>query len=139
MSLFPAAVGGVLGWHTWTLESSYAAAANAHSRGPARGNAEYSHVTNLELLGHALSSARDTIPLNGAFFASAPLLLASEATDPPPSPSASAPSLLEMLEGRESDMAIWLAIALASFLLGWIVGSIHAKRRERSRRIKLRF
>jgi hypothetical protein len=47
--------------------------------------------------------------------------------------------LIERLEGREGDAMIGLAIAAAFFLVGWISGSIHARRRERSRRTRLRF
>jgi hypothetical protein len=57
---------------------------------------------------------------------------------PAPSP-AKAPSLIQRLEGREGDLMIWLAIAAVFFLVGWIGGSLYARRRERSRRTRLRF
>jgi len=57
---------------------------------------------------------------------------------PAPSP-AKAPSLIQRLEGREGDVMTWLAIAAVFFLVGWIGGGIHARRRERSRRTRLRF
>lgn len=60
------------------------------------------------------------------------------ADTPAPSP-AKAPSLIQRLEGREGDVMIWLAIAAVFFLVGWIGGGIHARRRERSRRTRLRF
>jgi hypothetical protein len=60
------------------------------------------------------------------------------AEKPEPLP-AKAPSLIERLEGREGDAMIWFAIAAAFFLVGWISGSIYARRRERSRRTRLRF
>ena len=68
-----------------------------------------------------------------------PLPSAGIAADiPAPSP-AKAPSLIQRLEGREGDVMIWLAIAAVFFLVGWIGGGIHARRRERSRRTRLRF
>lgn len=60
------------------------------------------------------------------------------AETPAPSP-AKAPSLIQRLEGREGDVMIGLAIAAVFFLVGWIGGGIHARRRERSRRTRLRF
>jgi hypothetical protein len=50
-----------------------------------------------------------------------------------------APSLIQRLEGRESDLMIGLTIAVVFFLVGWICGGIHARRRDRSRRTRLRF
>jgi hypothetical protein len=50
-----------------------------------------------------------------------------------------APSLVQRLEGRESDLMIWLGVAVVFFLVGWIGGGIHARRRERLRRTRLRF
>jgi hypothetical protein len=47
--------------------------------------------------------------------------------------------LIQRLEGREGDVMIWLAIAAVFFLVGWIGGGFHARRRERSRRTRLRF
>ena len=61
------------------------------------------------------------------------------AADAPPPIAAKAPSLIQRLEGRESDVMIGLTIAAVFFLVGWICGGIHARRRDRSRRIRLRF
>jgi hypothetical protein len=61
------------------------------------------------------------------------------AADAPPPIAAKAPSLIQRLEGRESDVMIGLAIAVVFFLVGWISGGIHARRRDRSRRTRLRF
>jgi uncharacterized protein YgiM (DUF1202 family) len=54
-------------------------------------------------------------------------------------PTAKSPSLLQLLEGREADMVLWLAIALAFFFIGWICGGNYYVRRDRVRRNKLRF
>jgi hypothetical protein len=50
-----------------------------------------------------------------------------------------APSLIQRLEGREGDLMLWISIAAIFFLAGWLGGSIHSRRRERSRRGRLRF
>ena len=68
-----------------------------------------------------------------------PVPLAGIAADTPAPSPAKAPSLIQRLEGREGDVMIWLAIAAVFFLVGWIGGGIHARRRERSRRTRLRF
>jgi hypothetical protein len=47
--------------------------------------------------------------------------------------------LIDLLEGRESDLVIWAAIAIISFLIGWISGGNYYLRRDRHRRTKLRF
>ena len=52
---------------------------------------------------------------------------------------AQAPSLIQRLEGREGDLMLWISIAAIFFLAGWLGGSIHSRRRERSRRGRLRF
>jgi hypothetical protein len=49
------------------------------------------------------------------------------------------PSILQMLEGREQDLVIAVAIALAFFVVGWFCGGIYHLRRDRRRRTKLRF
>lgn len=54
-------------------------------------------------------------------------------------PQAKSPPLIHLLEGRESDMILWLAIAVAFFLIGWIFGGNYYLRRDRARRTKLRF
>jgi len=46
---------------------------------------------------------------------------------------------MELLEGRERDMVLWLTIAVAFFLIGWICGGNYYLRRDRIRRTKLRF
>jgi hypothetical protein len=129
-----AAAGGVLAWYA-SLASSQTTATNPHVRLAA----ESSHATNLDFIELTQSTARDVISSNGGFSVSTRALLAAEVTDPPPSSPIKAPSVLEMLEGREPDMVLWLAIAVAFFFLGWIVGAIYARRRERSRRSRLRF
>jgi hypothetical protein len=64
------------------------------------------------------------------------------ATTPPREQNSSSskfPSLIQLLEGREADIALWLAIAVAFFFIGWICGGNYYVRRERHRRTKLRF
>jgi SH3 domain-containing protein len=53
--------------------------------------------------------------------------------------TAKAPSLIELLEGRETDMMLWAAIAIVFFLIGWICGGHYYLRRDRARRTRLRF
>ena len=60
-------------------------------------------------------------------------------TDDRRTPAKKAPSLLELLEGRETDMMVWAAIAIIFFLMGWICGGKYYLRRDRVRRTKLRF
>ena len=55
------------------------------------------------------------------------------------SPAAKSPSIIQMLEGRENDLIIWLAIAVIFFIVGWICGGNYYLRRDRRRRTKLRF
>src|SRR5918992_3259618 len=57
----------------------------------------------------------------------------------PPGPAAKSPSIIQMLEGRESDLIIWLAIALAAFIMGWVCGGTYYLRRHRARSRRLRF
>lgn len=47
--------------------------------------------------------------------------------------------LIDLLEGRESDLVLWAAIAIVFFLIGWISGGNYYLRRDRHRRTKLRF
>ena len=54
-------------------------------------------------------------------------------------PAEKSPSIIQMLEGRESDLLIWLSIAVVSFMVGWIFGGNYYLRRDRVRRRKLRF
>ncbi len=52
---------------------------------------------------------------------------------------AKSPALIQLIEGRESDITLWLTIALGFFLIGWICGGNYYLRRDRLRRTKLRF
>jgi hypothetical protein len=63
---------------------------------------------------------------------------ASPAKEPNP-PAEKSPSIIQMLEGRESDLLLWVAIAVVSFMIGWIFGGNYYLRRDRVRRRKLRF
>jgi hypothetical protein len=65
--------------------------------------------------------------------------LADKQSAPEAPPPVHAPSLIQRLEGREGDFTVWLALAVTFFLAGWIGGSIYSRRRERSRRGRLRF
>jgi hypothetical protein len=49
------------------------------------------------------------------------------------------PSIIQMLEGREHELMIWVAIAVVAFALGWILGGNYYLRRDRARSRKLRF
>src|SRR5262245_4398666 len=49
------------------------------------------------------------------------------------------PSIIQMLEGRENDMIIWVSIAAVAFVIGWILGGNYYLRRDRARSKKLRF
>jgi len=53
--------------------------------------------------------------------------------------SAKSPSIIQMLEGRENDLALWASIAVVSFIIGWVCGGNYYLRRDRTRRTKLRF
>lgn len=57
----------------------------------------------------------------------------------PRSPAAKSRSIIQMLEGRESDLTICLAIALAAFIMGWLCGGTYHLRRHRARSRRLRF
>jgi hypothetical protein len=54
-------------------------------------------------------------------------------------PAEKSPSIIQMLEGRESDLLVWLSIAVVFFMIGWIFGGNYYLRRDRVRRRKLRF
>jgi len=57
-----------------------------------------------------------------------------------PNPSAEkSPSIIQMLEGREKDLVIWVSIAAVAFVIGWILGGNYYVRRDRARSKKLRF
>jgi hypothetical protein len=49
------------------------------------------------------------------------------------------PSILQMLEGHETELMIAAAIAAAFFFIGWICGGHYYLRRDRRRRTKIRF
>jgi hypothetical protein len=52
---------------------------------------------------------------------------------------AKSPSILQMLEGHETELMIAAAIAATFFLIGWICGGHYSVRRDRRRRTKIRF
>ena len=81
-------------------------------------------------------SMTKSVPQTGADKPPPPAGTAADTSAPSP---AKAPSVIQRLEGREGDVMVWLAIAAVFFLVGWIGGGIHARRRERSRRTRLRF
>jgi hypothetical protein len=54
-------------------------------------------------------------------------------------PAEKSPSIIQMLEGRENDLIIWISIAAAAFFIGWILGGNYYVRRDRARSKKLRF
>jgi hypothetical protein len=49
------------------------------------------------------------------------------------------PSILQMLEGHETELMIATAIAATFFLIGWICGGHYYLRRDRRRRTRIRF
>jgi hypothetical protein len=49
------------------------------------------------------------------------------------------PSILQMLEGHETELMIAAVIAATFFLIGWICGGRYSLRRDRRRRTKIRF
>jgi hypothetical protein len=53
--------------------------------------------------------------------------------------AAKSPSILQMLEGHETELMIAAAIAATFFLIGWICGGHYYLRRDRRRRTKIRF
>jgi hypothetical protein len=57
----------------------------------------------------------------------------------PEVPAEKSPSILQMLEGHETELLVAVAIALAFFVIGWICGGNYYVRRDRRRRTKLRF
>jgi len=62
----------------------------------------------------------------------------SPVVEPKP-PAEKSPSIIQMLEGRENDMIIWVSIAAVAFVIGWILGGNYYLRRDRARSKKLRF
>ena len=55
------------------------------------------------------------------------------------SPAEKSPSIIQMLEGREHELLIWVSIAGVAFAIGWILGGNYYLRRDRARSRKLRF
>ena len=49
------------------------------------------------------------------------------------------PSIIQMLEGRENDLILWVSIAAAAFAIGWVFGGNYYLRRDRARSKRLRF
>jgi hypothetical protein len=62
----------------------------------------------------------------------------SPVVEPKP-PGEKSPSIIQMLEGRENDLIIWVSIAAVAFVIGWILGGNYYLRRDRARSKKLRF
>jgi hypothetical protein len=54
-------------------------------------------------------------------------------------PVEKSPSIVQMLEGRQSDLIMGLSLAVVFFVVGWICGGNFYLRRDRARRRKLRF
>ncbi|MGH7827098.1 MAG: hypothetical protein ACREQ7_18230 [Candidatus Binatia bacterium] len=54
-------------------------------------------------------------------------------------PSVKPSSLIQMLEGREDKLALWVGIAISFFIIGWICGGNFYLRRDRRRSRKLTF
>jgi hypothetical protein len=54
-------------------------------------------------------------------------------------PAEKSPSIIQMLEGRENDLILWVSIAVVAFAVGWIFGGNYYLRRDRARSKKLRF
>ena len=54
-------------------------------------------------------------------------------------PDEKSPSIIQMLEGREHDLILWVSIAIIAFAIGWIFGGNYYLRRDRARSKKLRF
>ena len=53
--------------------------------------------------------------------------------------AAKSPSILQMLEGHETELMIAAGIAATFFLIGWICGGHYYLRRDRQRRTRIRF
>jgi hypothetical protein len=54
-------------------------------------------------------------------------------------PDEKSPSIIQMLEGREHDLILWVSIAIIAFAIGWILGGNYYLRRDRARSKRLRF
>jgi len=59
--------------------------------------------------------------------------------DPPKEPESKSQSIMQMLEGHETEVKIGLLVAGIAFALGWLCGGGYYARRERKSRHKLRF
>ena len=59
--------------------------------------------------------------------------------EPAKVPEAKSQSILQMLEGHETEVKLGLIIAATAFALGWLCGGSYYARRERKSRYKLRF
>jgi hypothetical protein len=94
------------------------------------------------------SSIKSTISDGAAMLASAPAprQIQQRESSPPTAPVAEpkfpaekSPSIIQMLQGRENELILWVSIALVAFVIGWILGGNYYLRRDRARRSKLRF
>ena len=54
-------------------------------------------------------------------------------------PAEKSPSIIQMLEGRENDLILWVSIAAVAFAIGWVFGGNYYLRRDRARSKRLRF
>ena len=63
----------------------------------------------------------------------------AQRVEPAKAPEAKSQSILQMLEGYETELKIGLIIAAIAFVLGWVCGGNYYARRERKSRYKLRF
>lgn len=79
----------------------------------------------------AAAPAPGVVPTTPVAKGPEPLKLAGNAA-----PAKSRP-LIDRVAGREMETAIWLGVALLTFVLGWICGGIHSMRRERFKRSRL--
>jgi hypothetical protein len=48
-------------------------------------------------------------------------------------------SIMQMVEGHETELLVAAAIAVAFFSVGWVCGGNYYRRRDRRRRTQLRF
>jgi hypothetical protein len=65
--------------------------------------------------------------------------LPASAVDPAKAPETKSQSVLEMIEGHETEVKLGLILAAVFFVLGWLCGGAYVARRERKSRHKLRF
>jgi hypothetical protein len=95
---------------------------------------------------HLESSDKNAATDNTAVLASAstPTQKPESSTPNPPvaeqkSSAEKSPSIIQMLEGRENDLILWVSIAAVAFAIGWVFGGNYYLRRDRARSKKLRF